>query len=204
MKQWRDSLEVIKKQIEASPDSVILRLNKAAVNLHLLNWEDAVNDCGDVLSKDNSNLSALFYRAFANNNLRRYDLAKNDYEKFLSIAPDNMEARLGLAYTYIKLERNNDALDQMNNLVEMFPDSSVVYAARGELEKEVKLYEPALYDFDEALKRAPANRECTVSKVEILIRLNRRREAKKALDEAVSHGVPRGLLLEWYEQCRPR
>ncbi len=204
MKQWRDSLEVIKKQLEASPEAIGLKLSKAAVNLQLLNWEDAVNDCSDVLAKDNSNLSALFYRAYANNNLRRYDLAKNDYEKFLSMAPGNMEARLGLAYTYIKLERNNDALDQMNNLVEMFPDSSVVYAARGELEKEMKLYEPALYDLNEALKRNPSNRECTVSKVEILITLNRRREAKDALDEAVSHGVPRGLLLEWYDKCKPR
>lgn len=47
-----------------------------------------------------------------------------------------MQARLGLAYTLIKLKRNVQALDQMNNLVEMFPDSSIVYAARAELEKK--------------------------------------------------------------------
>lgn len=202
MKEWKDSLNVINKQLAANPESTDLLLCKAAVNLQLLNWEDAINDCGKVLGKDNNNLSALFYRAYANNSLRRYDLAKNDYERLISMAPDNLEARLGLSYTYVKLDRKADALDQLNNLVEMYPDSSIVYAARGELEKDMKQYEVAVFDFDEALKRDPDNRECTISKVEILLMLNRRREAKESLDRAVSNGVPRGMLLEWYDKCK--
>ena len=200
--QWRDSLRVVNGLIELHPDSVGLQLDKAAVCLQLHEWEDAITACGKVLGRDGGNLSALFYRAYANNNLRRYELARNDYERFLSISPRNMEARLGLAYTYIRLGRQAEALDEMNNLVEMHPDSSVVYAARGELEKDMKLFDTALFDFDEALKREPANKDYTVSKVEILISLNRRNEAKAALDKAVSHGVPRGLLLEWYAKCK--
>ena len=202
MKQWRDSLAVVNKEIAAHPDSLNLQLCKAAVCLQLLEWSDAADVCGEVLDKDKNNLSALFYRAYANNNLRRYELARNDYERFLSMSPRNMEARLGLAYTYIRLGRQAEALDEMNNLVEMPPDSSVVYAARGELEKDMKLFDTALFDFDEALKREPANKDYTVSKVEILISLNRRNEAKATLDKAVSHGVPRGLLLEWYAKCK--
>ena len=202
LKQWRDSLDVINKEIAVHPDSLNLQLNKAAVCLQLLEWEDAANTCGKILDKDKNNLTALFYRAYANNNMRRYELARNDYELFLSMSPRNMEARLGLAYTHIKLEQPTKALDELNNLAEMYPDSCVVYAARAELEKDMKQYETALFDFDEALKRAPGNRDYTVSKVEILIAQNRKNEAKAALDEAVSHGVPRGLLLEWYAKCK--
>ena len=202
LKQWRDSLDVINKEIAVHPDSLNLQLNKAAVCLQLLEWEDAANTCGKILDKDKNNLTALFYRAYANNNMRRYELARNDYELFLSMSPRNMEARLGLAYTHIKLEQPTKALDGLNNLVEMYPDSCVVYAARAELEKDMKQYETALFDFDEALKRAPGNRDYTVSNVEILIAQNRKNEAKTALDEAVSHGVPRGLLLEWYAKCK--
>ena len=202
MKQWRDSLDVINKEITANPDSLNLQLSKAAVCLQLLEWSDAADVCGNILDKDKNNLTALFYRAYANNNLRRYELAKNDYERFLSMSPRNMEARLGLAYTYIKLGRPTEAFDEMNNLVEMYPDNSVVYAARAELEKDMKLYDTALFDFDEALKREPGNKDYTVSKVEILISLNRINEAKTALDTAVSHGVPRGLLREWYAKCK--
>ena len=128
--------------------------------------------------------------------------ARSDYADFLRMAPDNMEARFGLAYTYSRMGRSQEALDELNNLVEMYPDSSVVYAARAELEKDMKLYDTALYDFDEALKRDPGNRDYTVSKVEILILLDRRGEAKAALDEAVKRGVPRGLLLGLYAKCK--
>lgn len=200
--QWRDSLRVVNGLIELHPDSVGLQLDKAAVCLQLHEWEDAITACGKVLGRDGGNLSALFYRAYANNNLRRYEQARSDYADFLRMAPDNMEARFGLAYTYSRMGRSQEALDELNNLVEMYPDSSVVYAARAELEKDMKLYDTALYDFDEALKRDPGNRDYTVLKVEILILLDRRGEAKAALDEAVKRGVPRGLLLGLYAKCK--
>ena len=43
MKQWRDSLDVINKEIAVHHDSLNLQLNKAAVCLQLLEWEDAAN-----------------------------------------------------------------------------------------------------------------------------------------------------------------
>ena len=112
-----------------------------------------------------------------------------------------MEARLGLAYTYTKLKRDIDALNEMNNLVEMFPDSSIVYEARAEVEKGMQSYETALYDIDEALKRAPGKRSLYVSKAETLLALGRKKDAKRTLDEAVRNGTSKGLLLEWYEKC---
>lgn len=200
--QWRDSLRVVNGLIELHPDSVGLQLDKAAVCLQLHEWEDAITACGKVLGRDGGNLSALFYRAYANNNLRRHELAKNDYERFVSMSPRNMEARLGLAYTYTKLDRNIDALNETSTLIELYPDSSIVYEARAEIEKNMKAYDAALYDLDEAIKRDPKNSDLFVSKVEILILLNRKKDAKNALDEAVRNGVPRGTLLEWYKKCK--
>lgn len=113
-----------------------------------------------------------------------------------------MEARLGLAYTYTKLDRNIDALNETSTLIELYPDSSIVYEARAEIEKNMKAYDAALYDLDEAIKRDPKNSDLFVSKVEILILLNRKKDAKNALDEAVRNGVPRGTLLEWYKKCK--
>lgn len=200
--EWRDSLATINKQTELYPDSLELKLSKAAVNLQLLEWGDAIKACNEVLTKDKNNLSALYYRAYANNNLRRYELAKNDYERFISMSPCNMEARLGLVYTYTKLNRNTDALDQANNLVELYPDSSIVYAARAEVEKSMKSYETALYDINEALKRDSDNNDLYITKVETLLLLNRKKEAKDTLDEAVRIGIPRGTLLQWYRKCK--
>lgn len=200
--QWRDSLKTLNRQAALYPDSLELQLGKAAVNLQLLEWEDAIRTCNDILTKDKNNLSALYYRAYANNNLRRHELAKNDYERFVSMSPRNMEARLGLAYTYTKLDRNIDALNETSTLIELYPDSSIVYEARAEIEKNMKAYDAALYDLDEAIIRDPKNSDLFVSKVEILILLNRKKDAKNALDEAVRNGVPRGTLLEWYKKCK--
>lgn len=81
-KQWRDSLSAVNSQLAAHPDSIQLQLQKANINLQLLEWENAAQICNEVLKKDTLNLSALYYRAYANNNMRRYELAKNDYEDF--------------------------------------------------------------------------------------------------------------------------
>ncbi len=200
-KQWRDSLSVLNGLLQYDPKSVSLHLRKAAVNLQLLEWETAIEECTTVLQEDKKNLAALYYRAYANNSLRRYELARNDYEDFLKISPYNMEANLGLAYTYTCLKHNDEALDLLNNLVEMYPDSSVVYVARGELEKDMKSYDIALYDFDKALEITPYRHDIVVSMVEVLIALNRRKEAKDFLDEAVRNGIPKGILREWYTKC---
>ncbi len=183
-KQWRDSLNVLSKQVDTYPHSTDLRLRKAAVELQMLEWKDAVEDCDQVLKDAPGNLAAIYYRAYANNSLRRYELAKEDYEEFVRLAPESMEGRLGLAYTYIQLGRTSEAMDKINDIVEMFPDSSVVYVARAELEKELKQYDVALYDLDKALELNPRDIDSIISKLENLIDLGRRSEAKKVLDFA--------------------
>ena len=92
---WRDSLEVLNRQIEREPQSTDLRLRKAAVNIELNQWDYAIEEYGRVLDMEPRNLAALFYRAYANNHERRYQLALNDYEAFLAVMPKHFEAQLG-------------------------------------------------------------------------------------------------------------
>lgn len=200
--EWRDSLTTLNRQIELNPKSVDLRLRKAAVNLQLRQWEYAIEEYNTVLLDEPQNMAALYFRAYANNNLRRYDLAKNDYEDILGRSPSHLEARLGLAYTLILLERTTEALNQMNVTVEQHPDSAVAYAARAGLEKDMKLYDAALYDWNEAIRLSPENIDYTVSKADILILMGRKAEAIDLLDDAVRRGTPRGTLREWYQKCR--
>lgn len=200
-KEWRDSLAVLNRQIDLNPKSVDLRLKKAAVNLQLEQWKYATEEYDIVLLNDPHNLTALYFRAYANNNMRRYNLAKNDYEDILKSCPNNFEARLCLAYTLICLNQNKDAMDQMNNLVEQHQDSAMAYAARANLERDLKQYDAAIYDWDEAIRLSPSNTDYIVSKADVLILSNRKSEARLALDEAVKKGMPSGALREWYRKC---
>ena len=201
-RQWRDSLTVLNRQIELNPRSTDLRLHKAAVNIELGQWEYAVEEYGQVLRIDPQNLAALYYRAYANAHLRQFQLARSDYQSFLQLSPLHMEARLGLAMVCEKMGRRTDALDQYNQLVEMFRDSAVCYAARAAYETILDMTDAALYDWDKAIRLQPTNADYVVTKVELLFRLERKDEAREELEKALRRGIPRGVLKEWFDKCR--
>ena len=200
--QWRDSLAVLNRLIDEQPRSTDLRLRKAAVNIELGQWEYAVEEYGNVLRIDPENLAALYYRAYGNTHLRQYQLARNDYQTFLQLSHLHMEARLGLAMVNEKMGRRTDALDQYNQLVEMFRDSAVCYAARAAFEMTINQTETALYDWGEAIRLQPRNADYVVTKVDLLMKLNRWKEAREELEKALQRGVPRGVLKEWIDKCQ--
>ncbi len=199
---WRDSLQVLNKAISLEPRNTDLRLKKAAVNIELGQWEYAIEEYGRVLALDQKNLAAFYFRAYAHTNQRHYDLAKNDYESFLAIVPKHFEAQLGLAMVKRALGRKTDTIDELNRLVQQFPDSAKAYAARAAYETELKHYELALFDWEEAMKREPRNLEFLVSRVDVLLTLKRHEEAWALLNDALKRGVPRAALKEWIDKCK--
>lgn len=202
--RWRDTLTVLNKQIATSPWSTDLHLRKAAANLELQQWQYAIDEYALILQREPRNPAALFYRAYANTHLRRYDLALNDYNDLLAVAPRHFEARLSLAVVLQRMGRRQDALDQLNQTVEQHADSAVAYAARANLEREMKQDDAALYDWQQAERLSPRDPLYVVSHVDLLLVLERREEARRVLDAAVSRGIPRGMLLEWYDKCKRR
>lgn len=200
--QWRDSLSTLHQQIEHLPGSTDLRLRKAAVNIELGQWQYAIDEYGRVLDIDRDNMAALYFRAYCHLHLRHYAQARADYDRFLKLSPLHMEARMGLAMVCQKMGRVNDAADEYNQLVEMFPDSAVCYAARAAFETAQEQYDLALYDWDEAISRNAGSAEYVVTKIELLMRLERYVEALSEIEKALHRGVPRGVLKEWQDKCR--
>ena len=199
---WRDSLASLNRAIALSPRSTDLRLKKAAVNIELGQWDYAVDEYGRVLDIDPDCLAALYFRAYAHTHLRHLDMARNDYARFLSLAPRHFEARLGLAMVKRQLGRQQETLDELNLLVQQHPDSALAYAARAGYETEIKQYETALFDWDEALQRRPKSADFVVSKVDILLSMNRNDEAWAELEAAMKRGIPRASLKDWIDRCK--
>ena len=104
--------------------------------------------------------------------------------------------------TLQKLGRKADTFDELNRIVQLFPDSADAYAARAAYEMEQQLYDAAVFDWDEALSRKSGDVDLAVSKVDALIRLGRLKEAREMLDTIVLQGTPRGALKEWYDQLK--
>lgn len=200
--QWRDSLDVLNTKIRKDPNNLNLHLLKAEANINLEQWDYALAEYGKILHADEKNLAALYFRAYVHMQQQHYDLARVDYESFLLIEPQHFESRLGLAHVLQKLGRKTETMDELNRLVQMFPDSADAYAARAAYETELKQYDIALYDWDEAIRLKPQKSGYVVSKADILIKLYRMDEAKKELKSAIKRGVPHYALKEWIDKCK--
>ncbi|MBQ1828159.1 MAG: tetratricopeptide repeat protein [Prevotella sp.] len=200
--RWRDSLTVLNRQITESQWSTDLHLRKATANLELKQWEYAIDEYALVLQHEPRNPAALFYRAYANTHLRRFDLARNDLNDLLIMFPSHFEGRLSLAVVLQQQGHHQDALDQLNQAIEQHADSAVAYAARANLERVMKQDESALYDWQRAEELSPRDPIYVVSHVDLLLVLERREEARRVLDAAVRRGIPRGMLQEWYQKTK--
>lgn len=200
--QWRDSIEVLNAKIGRDPDNLSLHLLKAEANVCLEEWDYALAEYGKILHADEHNLAALYFRAYVHMHQQHYDLARVDYEAILRLQPQHFEARLGLAHVLQKMGRQTEATDELNRIVQLFPDSADAYAARAAYETELKQYEVALFDWDEAIRRKPLNPGYVVSKADILIRKYRMDEARRELQSAVKRGIPRYALKEWFDKCK--
>lgn len=200
--RWRDSLTILNRQIAETQWSTDLHLRKATANLELKQWEYAIDEYALVLQHEPRNPAALFYRAYANTHLRRFDLARNDLNDLLVMFPHHFEGRLSLAVVLQQQGHRQEALDQLNQVIEQHADSAVAYAARANLERVMKQDESALYDWQRAEQLSPRDPLYVVSHVDLLLVLERREEARRVLDAAVRRGIPRGMLHEWYQKAK--
>lgn len=204
-RQWlRDSLAAATTILAYHPDSVDLRLKKAAWNIQLKQWDYAKDEYDKVLYLQPDNLAALYYRAYVNERLGRYNFARLDYHNLLKVVPGNYEAQLGLALLNEKDRHYTEAMDGLNRLCSQFPDSAEVFAARAGVEKERHMLELAEYDFGEAIKRDPDNTDYLINRVDIRIRLKKMDEAKEDLDALTRMGTARADLQEFYKRLKKK
>lgn len=200
--ELRDSLSRASEILAYHPDSIDLRLKKAAWNIQLEQWNYAKDEYDYVLAKQPANIAGLYYRAYVNEKLNRFNFARLDYENLLLVVPGNFEAQLGLALLNEKDKHYTEAYDQINSLIDQYPDSAIAYAARAGMEKGRGMLELAEYDYTEALQRAPDEVDFLVNRADIRLTLGRREDAQNDLSRLLTLGVPRAALADFYKRLK--
>ena len=195
---FRDSLSKATDLLAYHPDSIDLRLKKTSWNILLEQWNYAKEDLDKILFLEPNNIAGLYYRAFVNEKLGRLNFSRLDYEHLLMLVPGNFEGQLGLALLNQKSKHFTEAFDQINSLVNQYPDSAVVYAARGGIEKERGWLELAIFDYSEAIRRDSTNRDYLLNRIDLLLSTKQSKAAIRDLDRLVSLGVNRNSLRELY------
>ncbi|MBQ1797040.1 MAG: tetratricopeptide repeat protein, partial [Prevotella sp.] len=150
--ELRDSLSMINRLIEQHPNAYKLKLRKAALNIEFGEWEYALDEYNKVLEIVPDNPTALYYRGYVYQHLRRFADARRDYERLLLAEPQNEHALMGLILTNLEDNRITEAFDGANRMVELFPSSAQAYAVRAEVERHENMMSPALEDIRKAIE----------------------------------------------------
>src|SRR5574344_376427 len=196
----RDSLSKATNMLAYHPDSIDLRLKKVSWNIQLQQWQYAKDDLDKVLNLMPTNIAGLYYRAFGNEKWNRYNFARLDYENLLVVVPGNFEAQLGLALLNQKDKHYTEAFDQINRLVEVFPDSAVGYAARAGIEVERNMPEVAEYDYSKAYDLDNSNLDYLINRIDLRIKIGKLDDARTDLELLAKKGVPYSQLKGFYEK----
>lgn len=215
--ELRDSLSMINRLIDQHPKAVKLYLRKAALNIELGDWQYALDTYSKVLDMMPGNLTALYYRGFVYQHLKRYGMARNDYELLLKLEPNHQHALMGLIVTNLADGRITAAFDDANRLVELFPEDAQSYAVRADVEKQQNMLSPALDDIKKAIKienvavqkRYPVTVEDEITAYQltafdIYMAMKDTRSARACIDYLVKNGVPRAYLNKYYKQLEKR
>ncbi len=189
--------EVYREALSRNPQSQMLLMRRANFYLVQDKQEKALADYNKVLSYDPRNEEALYFRAYILAGKKKYNLAREDYYTILAINPDNYKAQFALALLYVKEKKDNQALLMLDNLIEKDSGNPEYYQACSDIEKGNKRYELALIYIDEGIKKCKNNNTLRLEKAELLVAMNKNKEAKRELDALSSTGYysPRMKLL---------
>ena len=77
------------------------------------------------------------------------------------------------------------------------PQEASLYAARADVEKELKAYDLALLDMSEAIRLQPSQAQHYLIRAAIYVKLGRKKDARADLERAVELGVPRVSLKDF-------
>ena len=209
--ELRDSLSMINRLIEQHPNAYKLKLRKAALNIEFGEWEYALDEYNKVLEIVPDNPTALYYRGYVYQHLRRFADARRDYERLLLIDPQNEHALMGLILTNLEDNRITEAFDGANRMVEMFPSSAQAYAVRAEVERHENMMSPALEDIRKAIeiedvevqKKYPVTVDDDITAYqltafELYMQQKDHKAARGCLDYLIKNGVPRAYLNSYY------
>lgn len=82
----------------------------------------------------------------------QYEEAVEEFNRALEKNPDHVLAHLGLAVSYMQMERNREALEEFDRTIALDPDLAAAYADKGILLDRLGRYEEALVAYKKALE----------------------------------------------------
>jgi len=148
----------------------------------------------------------LTNRAWIYMTRNQYDSAVEDLNRAIELFPPAQAARSRYyrGLSYLRLRDYTRAMSDLNESLRVEPNTPDPYLARGDVERAQKLYDAALRDFDEYIKRVPRDARGFIGRSGILETTGRIPEALAAIEAALAVDPTNPRALVTRDQLRAR
>jgi tetratricopeptide (TPR) repeat protein len=114
--------------------------------------QQAVKDAGTALAKDPTLVNAYFTRAFALTDLKKYDQAIQNYQRYIKEKDrPNADAEHNIGLCYHMTRRFDEAIDHYSKAIEIDPSNSQYYTIRADAHRKLGQFDDALQDLKGAI-----------------------------------------------------
>ncbi len=148
---------------------------------------EAIRLYTEAIGKDDQMKEAWNNRGVANYRAKRYVEAINDYTQvLLQIDPDFVDARRNRVNAYLDAGRYEKAMEDLDVLEELYPDSAFVDFTRGLVFHEMKAFQSSIDAFSQAKSKSDNDAEILINIANGYFMLKDMDRAIQLLEEAKS------------------
>lgn len=152
MDDYMLAIQYFNQAIKAKPYLADPYFFRALAKLNLEDYKGAEADCNEAISRNKFKTEAYKLRGFARQQLGRDSLAIADYNEGLKHNPNDKYFLFYKGVAQTSMEKFDDALMTMNNLMRLYPRFDEGLAARASLHLQRKDTLAALDDVEKALR----------------------------------------------------
>jgi tetratricopeptide (TPR) repeat protein len=185
MGRYEDALVCLRKSRDRDQTVSDTWNREAALLLTLGRPEEALNACETALRLNEKDSLAWTTLGTALVELELYDESCRAFSKLVELEPQNTKARIHLAAAFIELGRWDEALHQAQGAVEISPGEPASWVLQGSALSGMGKREEALAAFDKAIFLGETSAYVQFKVVELLLSLERWRQAAARLDGAL-------------------
>ncbi|MDN5204167.1 tetratricopeptide repeat protein [Fulvivirgaceae bacterium BMA10] len=143
------------KAIQLNPDHSLAKYNLSLIAGESLSGFESIDFYSDIIDSDPSFHQAYVQRGLAKFNLNDMQGALSDFNKALSLEPDNIVALFNRGLTREKLNELETAKQDFTSVLSLDPNHERALLSRANISVKFKAYQEAIHDYDQAIDRNP-------------------------------------------------
>lgn len=182
-----EALEALNGMVASGEEPAITLLLRANLLFTMEKYAEAAADCVQVLEMKPDHHLAYFQLAKSEHSLGESVKAIDHLSKATGIKTDFAEGYAMRADIYLAMEMGNDALMDVEKLIELTPEDETVYLLRGRCHEMTGDTETAIDDYRQAMDLNPFNEEAYLMTGRLLMTKGKFDEAIALFDEAIEH-----------------